>query len=276
MNLGCHLSIGDGFLEMGTVATAINANTFQFFTRNPRGGSVKPINTDDIIALCEYMENKGFAKIVAHAPFIMNLAAKEESKRQYAVSVLKDDIMRMELLPHNYYNLHPGAHTAQGVEVGVKKIAKSLNEALYEDMTTTVLLETMTGKGSEIGGTFEELRMIYDLVDLKEKVGFCLDTCHVFDGGYDVVNNLDGVLEEFNRIIGLDKLKAIHLNDSMNVLGSKKDRHAKIGEGNIGLDAIVNILTHPSLSNLPFVLETPNDVEGYAKEIEMLRGICNG
>ncbi len=276
MNLGCHLSIGDGFLEMGTVATSINANTFQFFTRNPRGGSVKPINTDDIIALCEYMENKGFAKIVAHAPFIMNLAAKEESKRQYAVSVLKDDIMRMELLPHNYYNLHPGAHTAQGVEVGVKKIAKSLNEALYEEMTTTVLLETMTGKGSEIGGTFEELRMIYDLVDLKEKVGFCLDTCHVFDGGYDVVNNLDGVLEEFDRIIGLDKLKAIHLNDSMNVLGSKKDRHAKIGEGNIGLDAIVRILTHPSLSSLPFVLETPNDVEGYAKEIEMLRGICNG
>jgi deoxyribonuclease-4 len=276
MNLGCHLSVGDGYLEMGMVATSINANTFQFFTRNPRGGSVKPINTDDIASLNEYMQGKGFAKIVAHAPFIMNLAAKEESKRNYAVSVLKDDIMRMELLPHNYYNLHPGAHTGQGVEVGVSKIASSLNEALYEDMTTTVLLETMTGKGSEIGGKFEELKAIYDLVDLKEKVGFCLDTCHVFDGGYDVVNNLDGVLEEFDRILGIDNLKAIHLNDSMNVLGSQKDRHAKIGEGNIGLDAIVRILTHPAISHLPFVLETPNEVEGYAAEIKLLRGICNG
>lgn len=276
MNLGCHLSVGDGYLEMGTVATSINANTFQFFTRNPRGGSVKPINTDDIFSLYEYMNRMGFAKIVAHAPFIMNLAAKEESKRNYAVGVLKDDIMRMELLPHNYYNLHPGAHTGQGADVGIAKIANSLNEAFYEEMTTTVLLETMTGKGSEIGGTFEELRRIYDMVELKEKVGFCLDTCHVFDAGYDIVNDLDGVLEKFDNVLGLDKLKAIHLNDSMNVLGSQKDRHAKIGEGNIGLEAIVRILTHPSLSSLPFVLETPNEVEGYAKEIELLRGICNG
>ncbi len=276
MNLGCHLSVGDGFLEMGTVAKSINANTFQFFTRNPRGGSVKPINTEDIYNLNEYMKNNGFAKVVAHAPFIMNLAAKEESKREYAVSVLQDDIMRMELLPDNYYNLHPGAHTGQGIEVGIEKIAKGLNESLYEDMTTTVLLETMTGKGSEIGGRFEDLRGIYERVELKDKVGYCLDTCHIFDGGYDIVNDLDGVLSEFDKILGIDNLKAIHLNDSMNVLGSQKDRHAKIGEGNIGLDALVKVLTHPYLKDLPFVLETPNDVDGYAKEIELLRGICNG
>jgi len=276
MNLGCHLSVGDGFLEMGTVATSINANTFQFFTRNPRGGSVKPINTDDILNLNDYMKEMGFAKVVAHAPFIMNLAAKEESKREYAINVLTDDIMRMELLPDNYYNLHPGAHTGQGAEVGIEKIADALNRVIYEEMTTTVLLETMTGKGSEIGGTFEELRQIYDKVHLKDKVGFCLDTCHIFDGGYDIVNDLEGVLSEFDRVIGLDKLKAIHLNDSMNVLGSKKDRHAKIGEGNIGLEALVKVITHPSLKDLPFVLETPNDVEGYAAEIKLLRGICNG
>ncbi len=276
MNLGCHLSVGDGFLEMGTVASSINANTFQFFTRNPRGGSVKPIDTDDIFNLNEYLKKNNFAKVVAHAPFIMNLAAKEEPKRKYAVSVLQDDIMRMELLPNNYYNLHPGAHTGQGIGVGVEKIAKGLNESLYEDMTTTILLETMTGKGSEIGGTFEDLKAIYDGVELKEKVGFCLDTCHVFDGGYDIVNNLEGVLSEFDRILGIENLKAIHLNDSMNVLGSRKDRHAKIGEGNIGLEALVKVLTHPYLKELPFVLETPNDVDGYAKEIELLRGICNG
>ncbi len=276
MNLGCHLSVGDGFLEMGTVAKSINANTFQFFTRNPRGGSVKPINTEDIYNLNEYLKNNGFAKVVAHAPFIMNLAAKEESKREYAVSVLQDDIMRMELLPNNYYNLHPGAHTGQGIEVGVEKIAKGLNESLYEDMTTIILLETMTGKGSEIGGRFEDLKAIYERVELKDKVGYCLDTCHVFDGGYDIVNDLDGVLSEFDKILGIDNLKAIHLNDSMNILGSQKDRHAKIGEGNIGLDALVKILNHPYLKDLPFVLETPNDTIGYAKEIELLRGICNG
>ena len=276
MNLGCHLSVGDGFLEMGTVAKSINANTFQFFTRNPRGGSVKPINTEDIYNLNEYLKNNSFATVVAHAPFIMNLAAKEESKREYAVSVLQDDIMRMELLPNNYYNLHPGAHTGQGIEVGVEKIAKGLNESLYEDMTTTILLETMTGKGSEIGGRFEDLRAIYERVELKDKVGYCLDTCHVFDGGYDIVNDLDGVLSEFDKILGIDNLKAIHLNDSMNILGSQKDRHAKIGEGNIGLDALVKILNHPYLKDLPFVLETPNDTIGYAKEIELLRGICNG
>ncbi len=276
MNLGCHLSVGDGFLEMGAVASFINANTFQFFTRNPRGGSVKPLDSEDIINLGLYLKAKGFAKVVAHAPFIMNLAAKEESKREYAVGVLKDDIMRMEFLPNNYYNLHPGSHTGQGIDVGIAKIASSLNEALYAEMTTTVLLETMAGKGSEVGGTFEDIKRIYDMVELKDKVGVCLDTCHVFDAGYDLVNNLDGVLEEFDKVIGLDKLKAIHLNDSMNTLGSKKDRHAKIGEGNIGLDAIVRILNHPAISHLPFVLETPNDVEGYAKEIELLRGICNG
>ncbi len=270
------MSVGEGFLEMGKVAKAINANTFQFFTRNPRGGSVKPINTEDICNLNEYLKNNNFARVVAHAPFIMNLAAKEESKREYSVSVLKDDIMRMELLPNNFYNLHPGAHTGQGIEVGVEKIAKGLNESIYEDMTTTILLETMTGKGSEIGGRFEDLKAIYERVELKDKVGYCLDTCHVFDGGYDIVNDLDGVLSEFDKILGIDKLKAIHLNDSMNVLGSQKDRHAKIGEGNIGLDALVRILTHPYLKELPFVLETPNDVDGYAKEIDLLRGIYNG
>lgn len=276
MNLGCHLSVSDGFLEMGKVATKINANTFQFFTRNPRGGSVKPVNPEDLMALGKYLETNGFAKVVAHAPFIMNLAAKEESKREYAVGVLKDDISRMELIPNNYYNLHPGAHTGQGMEVGIEKIAKGLNEAIYEGMTTTILLETMTGKGSEVGGRFEELKAIYDKVEMKDKVGFCLDTCHVFDGGYDIVSDLEGVISEFDRILGIDNLKAIHLNDSMNVLGSQKDRHAKIGEGNIGLDALVKVLTHPLLKDLPFVLETPNEVDGYEKEIKLLRGICNG
>lgn len=276
MNLGCHLSVSDGFLEMGTVASSINANTFQFFTRNPRGGSSKPFDIIDVSELLVYITNKGFSKVVAHAPFIMNLAAKEESKREYAVKVLEDDISRMEFLPDNYYNIHPGSHTGQGVDVGIEKIALSLNEVLDEDMTTTVLLETMSGKGTEIGGTFEELRRIYDMVELKDKVGVCLDTCHVFDAGYDLVNDLDEVLIKFDRIIGLENLKAIHLNDSMNPLGSKKDRHAKIGEGHIGLDAIVRILNHHALSHLPFILETPNDVEGYAKEIELLRGICNG
>lgn len=276
INIGCHLSVGDGYLEMGTVSSSIKANTFQFFTRNPRGGAVKPIDTDDMFSLNDYMRDNGFAKIVAHAPFIINLAAQQDSKRNHSIKIFADDIMRMELLPDNYYNLHPGAHTGQGVEVGVSKIAKGLNQVLYEDMSTTVLLETMTGKGSEIGGRFEELRAIYDLVELKDKVGFCLDTCHVFDGGYDIVNDLDGVLEEFDRIVGLDKLKAIHLNDSMNELGSKKDRHAKIGEGNIGLDALVKVVKHPSLSHLPFILETPNEVDGYAREIDLLRGLCDG
>ncbi len=273
MNIGCHLSVGDGYLEMGTVASSIGANTFQFFTRNPRGGGVKPINTEDMANLCQFLKEENFAKIVAHAPFVVNLAAKEESKRKYAVSVLEDDIMRMELLPYNYYNLHPGCHTGQGEGVGIELIAKGLNEALYPDMTTTVLLETMAGVGTELGKTFEELREIYNRVELKEKLGFCLDTCHIFDGGYDIVGNLEGVIEEFDRVLGIENLKAIHLNDSKNILGSRKDRHEKIGQGNIGLDAIVAFVSHPSLCNLPFVLETPNEVEGYAEEIKLLKGI---
>ena len=269
--IGCHLSASKGYKDMGKQALKINANTFAFFTRNPRGGSAKAINQSDIDAFMEiYNENK-FGKIVAHAPYTMNACAADEKIREFALNAMKDDIKRMEYTPNNYYNFHPGSHVKQGAEVGIKLISEQLNHVITAEQSTIILLETMAGKGSEVGRNFEEIRKIIDNVELNDKLGVCLDTCHVWDGGYDIVNNLDGVLEEFDRIIGLERLKAVHLNDSLNPLGAHKDRHAKIGEGYIGLDALINVINHPYLKELPFILETPNDLEGYAKEIESLR-----
>lgn len=269
--IGCHLSALKGYKDMGKQALKINANTFAFFTRNPRGGSAKAINQSDIDAFMEiYNENK-FGKLVAHAPYTMNACAADEKIREFALNAMKDDIKRMEYTPNNYYNFHPGSHVKQGAEVGIKLISEQLNHVITAEQSTIILLETMAGKGSEVGRNFEEIRKIIDNVELNDKLGVCLDTCHVWDGGYDIVNNLDGVLEEFDRIIGLERLKAVHLNDSLNPLGAHKDRHAKIGEGYIGLDALINVINHPYLKELPFILETPNDLEGYAKEIEILR-----
>lgn len=269
--IGCHLSASKGYKDMGKQALKINANTFAFFTRNPRGGSAKAINQSDIDAFMEiYNENK-FGKLVAHAPYTMNACAADEKIREFALNAMKDDIKRMEYTPNNYYNFHPGSHVKQGAEVGIKLISEQLNNVITAEQSTIILLETMAGKGSEVGRNFEEIRKIIDNVELNDKLGVCLDTCHVWDGGYDIVNNLDGVLEEFDRIIGLERLKAVHLNGSLNPLGAHKDRHAKIGEGYIGLDALINVINHPYLKELPFILETPNDLEGYAKEIEILR-----
>lgn len=269
--IGCHLSASKGYKDMGKQALKINANTFAFFTRNPRGGSAKAINQSDIDAFMEiYNENK-FGKLVAHAPYTMNACAADEKIREFALNAMKDDIKRMEYTPNNYYNFHPGSHVKQGAEVGIKLISEQLNNVITAEQSTIILLETMAGKGSEVGRNFEEIRKIIDNVELNDKLGVCLDTCHVWDGGYDIVTNLDGVLEEFDRIIGLERLKAVHLNDSLNPLGAHKDRHAKIGEGYIGLDALINVINHPYLKELPFILETPNDLEGYAKEIEILR-----
>lgn len=269
--IGCHLSYSKGYEAMGRQALDIDANTFAFFTRNPRGGAAKSIDSADADALSEILKANNFGKLVAHAPYTMNACAADENIRRFAREAMIDDLIRMEATPDNYYNFHPGSHVKQGVDVGIKLITEQLNECLTAEQTTTVLLETMAGKGSEMGRTFEEIRAIIDGVELENKLGVCLDTCHVWDGGYDIVNNLDGVLEEFDRIIGLDRLKAIHLNDSLNPLGSHKDRHAKIGEGQIGADALIRVINHPKLKNLPFILETPNDIEGYAKEIKFLR-----
>ena len=271
LNIGCHLSVSKGFEAMGKQALEIDANTFQFFTRNPRGGKAKDIDKNDVKALIKLMKEHNFAQILAHAPYTLNPASKDEKTREFAYNTLKDDLLRMEYLPNNLYNFHPGSHTGQGVEVGIKLIVDTLNSVLWKDMTTTVLLETMAGKGSEIGGNFEELAEIIAKVELKDKVGVCLDTCHIYDGGYDIVNDLDGVLKEFDNIIGLDRLKAIHLNDSKNPFNSHKDRHKKIGKGTIGLKTFEKIVTHPSLCDLPFFLETPNEIDGYAQEIQQLR-----
>ena len=242
-----------------------------FFTRNPRGGRAKEIDPEDVRKFLELTEEYKFGKIVAHAPYTLNACAAKENIREFARETMADDLKRMEWTPGNYYNFHPGSHVGQGAEAGVRMIAEMLNEVLTEDQTTTVLLETMSGKGTEMGRNFEELRQILDLVEKKDKMGICLDTCHVWDGGYDIVNDFDGVLEEFDRIIGLEKLKAIHLNDSLNDLGSHKDRHARIGEGQIGLDALVRVIRHPALEGKPFILETPNDDEGWTREIALLR-----
>lgn len=269
--IGCHLSVAKGFAAMGKTAESIGANVFQFFTRNPRGGSAKAIDSDDAAKLLEISDNLGFGKLLAHAPYTLNACAANGDTRQFAFDTMADDLKRMEYFPHNYYNFHPGSHVGQGIETGIEKIADVLNGILTESQTTTVLLETMAGKGAEVGGKFEELRAIINRVELSNKVGVCLDTCHVFDAGYDIVNDLDGVLKRFDDVIGLQWLKAVHLNDSKNPLGSHKDRHEKIGQGFIGADAIKRIITHPSLKNLPFYLETPNELDGYAKEIQLLK-----
>ncbi len=276
LNIGCHLSVSKGFKNMGDEAISIGANTFQFFTRNPRGGKAKDLDEKDIEAFLKLAEENKFAKLLAHAPYTLNACAADESKREFAIQTFEDDLNRLQKVPNNLYNFHPGSHVKQGVDVGIEYIADMINKALKPEHTTTVLLETMAGKGTEIGRSFEEIRAIIDKVELKDKMGVCLDTCHVFDAGYDIVNNLDGVLEEFDRVIGIDRLKAIHLNDSVHGFESKKDRHAKIGEGKIGLEAITRIINHPKLRNLPFLLETPNELDGYAKEIELLKSVYNG
>ena len=271
LHIGSHLSAAKGFTHMAQEAVSIGANTFQFFTRNPRGFAAKDIDPEDIAQFHAYIADKGFAPILAHAPYTLNACSADAHTRELAQMIMEDDLKRMEHVPHNYYNFHPGSHVGQGAETGIRKIAQILNAVLTDGQSTTVLLETMSGKGSEVGRNFEEIRAILDLVDKKDKMGVCLDTCHVWDGGYDIVNDLDGVLEEFDRIIGLEKLKAVHLNDSMNEMGSHKDRHAKIGEGHIGLEALVRVISHPALQGIPFILETPNDDEGWTKEIRLLR-----
>jgi deoxyribonuclease-4 len=270
-NIGCHLSSSKGFLAMGETASEIGANTFQFFTRNPRGSKAKDIDPEDSRALVAYMSKNGFGKILAHAPYTLNPAGADPKVRDFAEMVMKDDLVRMEHVPGSYYNFHPGSHVGQGLEEGVQLISGLLNRLLSEEQTTIVLLETMAGKGTEVGRTFEEIRMILDRIELKDKVGVCLDTCHVYDAGYDIVNDLEGVLGEFDRIIGLERLKAIHINDSKNPFSSHKDRHEKIGEGSIGLAAFSRIINHKNLRDLPFYLETPNELDGYAREIEMLK-----
>ena len=271
LKIGCHLSSTKGYEAMAKTAISINANTFQFFTRNPRGGKAKEINPIDIERYLAFAKMRGIDHILAHAPYTLNACSADESLREFAKNTMADDLMRMEYTPGNCYNFHPGSHVGQGVEAGITFISDMLNSILTLEQTTIVLLETMAGKGSEIGRSFEELREIMDRVHLKDKVGVCLDTCHVWDGGYDIVNDLDGVIQKFDDIIGLSNLKAIHLNDSMNPLGAHKDRHAKIGEGMIGLDALVRVINHPALCELPFYLETPNELDGYEKEIALLK-----
>lgn len=256
---------------MGKQALKLGASTFAFFTRNPRGGSAKAMDPEDVKKYLEIWRKQGYGEIVAHAPYTLNACSDKEDIRRFARETFADDLTRMEYTPGNYYNFHPGSHVGKGAETGIRLIAEMLNDCLKPEMTTTVLLETMAGKGSEIGRSFEELRAILERVELQEKMGVCLDTCHVWDGGYDIVNDLDGVLEDFDRIIGLSRLKAVHINDSMNPLGAHKDRHAKIGEGAIGLEAFIRIINHPKLRHLPFILETPNDDAGWTKEIAMLR-----
>lgn len=270
--IGNHLSSSKGFLAMGKAATKLGGNTFAFFTRNPRGGSAKEIDPKDAAALMDYLSQNGFGKLVAHAPYTMNLCSDKMDIREFAKNMLKEDLQRMEATPNQYYNFHPGSHVGQGIEVAIPVIADALNEAMFDGMTTTVLLETMAGKGSEVGRSFEELKLIMDLVNDKNHLGVCLDTCHVWDGGYDIVSDFDKVLDEFDQIIGLEKLKAIHINDSMNPLGSHKDRHEKIGLGHIGDETFKKIVTNPRVQNLPFILETPNDDEGYASEISKIKG----
>lgn len=273
LNIGCHLSSAKGYLHMGKEALAIGANTFQFFTRNPRGSKAKAVDPADIEALLQLLEEHAFAPLLAHAPYTLNPCSADPKVREFARMVMKEDLQLLELLPGTRYNFHPGSHVQQGAEQGIEMIAEILNEILQPRQQTTVLLETMSGKGSEVGRNFTELRAIIDKVELQEKLGVCLDTCHVFDGGYDIVGELDKVLAEFDNIIGLERLLAIHINDSLNGLGSHKDRHAKIGQGNIGLEALSAVTNHPQLKDLPFYLETPNELPGYKAEIELLRSL---
>lgn len=276
ITIGCHLSASKGYLHMGKEAVALGANSFQFFTRNPRGGSAKAIDENDVKAFLEYASQNGIEKILAHAPYTLNPCSDKEQTREFAYITMKDDLERMEYTPNQLYNFHPGSHVGQGVDVGIEMIVSLLNNVLTPSMTTTVLLETMSGKGSEIGSSFEELREIIDRVELNEKIGVCLDTCHVYDAGYDIVGDLDGVLEHFDEVVGLKRLKAIHINDSKNPFASHKDRHEKLGQGSIGTDAFEKIINHKSLCHLPFLLETPNDNEGYKEEIELIKKISRG
>ena len=273
LHIGCHLSSAKGYLAMGRDAVSIKADTFAFFTRNPRGGKAKEIDSADVQSFTNFAKEHLFTKLVAHAPYTMNLCAVKDNIRTFAHEMLMDDLKRMEPTPGNYYNFHPGSHVGQGSQRGIELIADELNRVLSPSQSTTVLLETMAGKGSEIGRSFNELREIIDRVELQDKLGICLDTCHVWDAGYDIVKDLDGVLDEFDRIIGLKRLKAIHLNDSLNPCGSHKDRHACIGHGCIGLEALARVINHPQLRCLPFILETPNELDGYAQEIALLRDI---
>ena len=272
LTIGCHLSASDGFLAMAEETVRIGGNTFQFFTRNPRGGRAKDLDQTDVSAFLTFCASNGIRRILAHAPYTLNPAAKEDRILEFTEDTMRDDLLRMEAVPGNYYNFHPGSHVGQGTEEGVRRISGMLNRILLPNQSTTVLLETMSGKGSEVGGRFEELQAIIERVDLSDKIGVCLDTCHVSDAGYDIIHSLDEVLSEFDRVVGIDRLRAIHINDSKNPPGSHKDRHEKIGEGYLGLDTFRKILSHPSLSGLPFYLETPQpDNDGYAKEIALLR-----
>ena len=271
LHIGCHLSASKGYLHMGKEALSIGANTFQFFTRNPRGGSAKALDEKDVAAYLDYAGENGIGTILAHAPYTLNGCSADPAIRAFATRTMLDDLQRLEFTPGNLYNFHPGSHVGQGIDAGVEQIATMLNSILWPEMRTTVLLETMAGKGSEVGGRFEELRAILDRVELSDHMGVCLDTCHVHDAGYDIVNDLDGVLTAFDKVIGLDRLKAIHVNDSKNPMGARKDRHEKLGEGCIGLEALVRVVNHPALRELPFLLETPNELDGYAREIAVLK-----
>lgn len=273
LNIGSHLSVAKGFTAMGKQALKMDANTFQFFTRNPRGGKAKDIDQKDIEWLIKIMEENSFAPILAHAPYTLNPAAEKEETKRFAFEAMSDDLRRMELLPNNYYNFHPGSHVGQGVEKGIELISGLLNRVLFEGMNTTVLLETMAGKGTEVGRSFQEIAEIIKRTELEKYLGVTLDTCHVFDAGYDIVNSLDEVLEEFDKVIGIKRLKAVHLNDSMNTLGCHKDRHQCIGKGGIGLEALAAVINHPLLRDLPFYLETPLDENGHAEEIKLLRSL---
>lgn len=271
LNIGCHLSSSKGFKHMGKEALSINANTFQFFSRNPRGSKAKAVDEKDTAALNEILKENNFAPVLAHAPYTLNACSNDAGLREFAKNTMASDLEIMEYIPGNLYNFHPGSHVGQGVDTAIDFITDMLNSILQEKYQTTVLLETMSGKGSEVGSTFEEIRTIIDMVELNHKLGVCLDTCHIFSAGYDIVNDLEGVLEKFDKVIGLERLKAVHLNDSMMPYNSHKDRHEKIGKGTIGLDAIINFINHPKLRHLPFYLETPNELEGYAAEIKLLR-----
>ncbi len=275
LRIGCHLSSAKGYLAMGREAVGIGANTFQFFTRNPRGGKAKELDLADVGEYLAFAGEHGLAQILAHAPYTLNACSKDEGLRQFAYETMCDDLSRLSHIPGSMYNFHPGSHVGQGAEVGISYIADMLNRINEQEFSTVILLETMAGKGSEVGRKFEELRAVIDKVEDDERLGVCLDTCHVFDGGYDIVGDLEGVLDEFDRVIGQERLKAVHINDSKNPLGSHKDRHEKIGEGQIGLNAFAEIVTHPRLTNLPFYLETPNDLDGYQGEIELLREMAS-
>ena len=276
LTIGCHMSVAKGFEKMGLTAVKIGANTLQFFTRNPRGSKAKELDQKDIAAFRLLMNEHHFGKILAHAPYTLNPASSNGHTREFALETLRDDLIRMESLPGNYYNFHPGSHVGSGVQTGIDLISDALNQILFPNQSTIVLLETMAGKGSEIGGSFQELRRIIDGVELQEKLGICLDTCHVSDGGYDIAGRLDQVLEEFDHVIGLSRLKAVHLNDSLNPLGSHKDRHANIGKGTLGLEAFERMINHPVLRDLPFYLETPNDDDGHGEEITLLKSLYHG